>query len=205
MINQKNFHRSARINGPLIARKTIGKPPQSKLSRGPKNSNHKTFRENEENIINALCLELSKRHIDIKAKEIYMHAGVTSPTFYLHHHTSNDALRDHERKLKRQFYRSLPSDSRSEVIYAKLTNLIVKNQNYFLATINNNDYYLLRKLIAKYRYNLVGKKTSDRTFRHYVGSALATIDCWLQLDGITPRSTKACANQLAKLRPKRYW
>ncbi len=193
--------RSSRTSGPAAT--STSKP--SHLSCGPKNPNHKTFRENEEHIINALCTELSKRHIDIKAKEIYTHAGVTSPTFYFHHHTSNDTLLDHERKLKRQFYRSLSADSHSDVIYAKLTTFIARNRNYFLATINNDDYYLLTKLITRYRHNLVGKDISDRTFCYYLGSTLITIECWLKLDGITPETTKACAIQLAKLRPGRYW
>lgn len=177
----------------------------SNLSRGPKNPNHKTFLHNESRIGDALCVQISKRRIDIKAKEIYLNAGITSPTFYLHYHSSNDARFGYEQKLIRNLYRHMPSNPKPEVVYILLTKFIAKNQKYFLATAVSGDHYLLSKIIANYRHILVGTDTTDRTFRHYRAFVIVTINCWLQIDGVTPETTKACSARLAKIRPLRYW
>lgn len=176
----------------------------SKLSQGPKNCMHKTFVRNRENINAALCKRISRRQVDIKAKEIYRDAGITGPTFYLHYRSTSDALLNYEKSMENALRNDVPIDAKREVFYVILTNHVAKNRKYFRATAKGGDHYLLHKIIASYRDNLVGGKIGDRAFLQYVGSAVVVIYCWLELDGITPETTEMCVKELIRIRPIRW-
>lgn len=176
----------------------------SRLREGAKNTAHKTYLYNEKRINKALCKGIAQRRSDINAKEIYTEAGITSPTFYLHHRSVQEAMRSYEANLERELYERMPSNPKRDVVYTALTSHIAKNRKYFMATAEGRDHYLLDKMIRFYRVNLVGDKIDDRVFRYYVATVIVAINCWLELDGVTEETTKACCERLIKIRPMRW-
>ncbi len=217
-INSKNIKQNADGKSKAEAKKTNNKKvnvgvaspdttnhtrkvTQSKLSRGPKNAAHKTFVRNERSINAALCRKLSCRRVDVKAREIYNDAGVTRPTFYLHYRNTGDALAHYEASLENGLREIMPDDAKRDIFYVNLTSHVARNRKYFQATAKCGSHYWLQKMITEYRVNLVGDKINDRAFNQYIGSVVVVINCWLELDGITPETTAACIKELVRIRP----
>lgn len=180
------------------------RPPASKLSRGAKNTSHKTYISNEKRINKALCKNIAKRRSDIDAKEIYTDAGIAPPTFYLHHRSVQEAMLSYETNLEHDLHDHMPDNPKREVVYTVLTSHIARNRIYFIATAKGGDHYLLNRMITFYRVNLVGDKIDDRVFRYYVATAIVAINCWLELDGVNEETTKACCRRLLRIRPMKW-
>jgi len=182
----------------------------SRLSLGPKNPQHRTYRQNEHSLAQALCQKLSERSIDIKAKDIYQNAGVTSPTFYYHYHNSNDARMSYEDELERNFYRRITLTSTNKLytrhtFYLILTSFIQHYHTYFQAVAQSDDHHLLKKLLCAYRTVLVGSSTSNHNFAAYVAVIIAIINHWLLQDLHTPATTALYAKRLANIRVVKWW
>jgi len=178
---------------------------KSKLSLGPKNPCHRTYRRNENAINRALCAQISQRRIDIKARELYEAAGVTSPTFYLHYHSPHDALTSYERKLSRDFQAKSSFISNKQTFYIVLTQFISRNHNYFTAVAQGSDHHLLKQVLSSYRETLVGHDISDHNFEAYIGVSIFLINYWITRRDTRPVSTDIYAERLARIRPIRWW
>ena len=176
----------------------------SKLSQGAKNTSHKLYVSNEKRINAALCKNIARIRTDVDVKEIYTDAKITSPTFYLHHRSVQEARVSYEVSLERELRARMPHNPKREIVYTILTSHIAKNRGYFLATAKGCDHYLLDKIITSYRINLVGSKIDDRVFRYYVGAIIVAINCWLKFDGVTDETTKTCCKRLLRIRPMKW-
>ncbi len=172
----------------------------SKLSRGPANPHHATYIYNGKRVRKSLCKRLSDRSINVRAKELYEDAGITSPTFYLHFRDSNDVLSQYEQDLETDFYEIVPPTKKREVVFVILTEYIVKNRQYFLATHHGDNYSLLKKIIYHYRLVFVSEDISDRSFANYAGTLIVTINCWLCFDKLDKISAAKCAQRLKMIR-----
>lgn len=137
-------------------------------------------------------------------KEVYINAGISPPTFYLHHRSIQEAIAEYESSLEDTLHERMPDQPKREVVYTILTSHIATHRGYFLATSQGRDYYLLDKIITFYRINLVGGKIDDRVFRYYVGTVIVAIDYWLRYDGITAKTTQACCERLNRIRPIKW-
>lgn len=142
--------------------------------------------------------------MDMSVKEVYVRAGITPPTFYLHHRSVQDAMVEYENDLEQTLHERMPESPGREVVYTILTSHIAKNRRYFVATARGRNYYLLDKIITSYRRSLVGGKIDDRVFRYYVGAVIVAIDSWLRDDRITTETTRACLKRLNRIRPMRW-
>lgn len=176
----------------------------SRLSKGARNVTHKTYLRNERRINKALCKGIAKRRTDLDAKEVYTAAGITSPTFYLHHRSVQEAMVSYETNLEDDLHSRMPENPKREVVYTILTSHIAKNRGYFIATAKGRNCYLLDRIITSYRVNLVGDKIDDRVFRYYVGAVIVAINCWLKYDGVTEETARACCERLLKIRPIKW-
>lgn len=178
---------------------------RSKLSLGPKNPQHKTYRRNENAINRALCSQISQRRIDIKAKELYEAAGVTSPTFYLHYHNPRDALANYEQKIAQDFQARASLISNKQTFYIILTQLISNNYSYFTAVARGNDHHPLKQVLSSYRDVLGGRGISDHNFEAYIGVSIFLINYWITQGNTKASLTDFCAERLASVRPIRWW
>lgn len=178
---------------------------RSKLSLGPKNPQHRTYRRNDNAIKRALCQQISKRRIDIKAKELYEAAGVTSPTFYLHYHNPRDALKRYEQKLSQDFQTKSAFISNKQTFYIMLAQFISQNYNYFNAVARGSDHYLLKQVLSSYRETLVGHDVSDHNFEAYIGVSISLINHWITQGNAKASLTDFCTERLARVRPIRWW
>lgn len=178
---------------------------QSKLSLGPKNPRHRTYCRNEKSINKALCHKISDRRIDIKARELYREAGITSPTFYLHYHNPEDALLSYEAKLQRELYARMHSAPSKKEFYSVLARFIRQNQDYFSAVAKGEDYHFLKQVLSSHREALVGDNTSDHNFEAYIGVSISIINYWMTQDQANLPSVDLYAERLTKVRPIRWW
>lgn len=170
------------------------------LRSGPRNPHHKLYQQNSQLIYSALCDGISQRNCHIKVTDICRNAGISSPTFYLHFRDSNDAMRSYEESLEQSFHRLVPARAKRDYVLALLLDFVAMNQQYFLAAQQGKSHYLLSRLIVHYRAALVGEQVSDRAFSTYVYVLQIVIACWMEYDGSTPESTKACLNRMKAIR-----
>jgi len=192
-----------RLSANPCTKNTLTKP--SKLSLGPKNPHHRTYRSNETSINQALCAQISKRRIDIKSKELYETAGITRPTFYLHCHNPQNALVNYEQKLSHEFQTRIATISNKKTFYIILTQFIRRNRNYFTAVATGSDHHLLKQVLSSYRETLVGYNTSDHNFAAYVGVSIFLINYWMVQSDTSVASADLYAERLASIRPIRWW
>lgn len=161
---------------------------------------HKTYQQTEQDFQKVICNKISQRRCDIKVKEIYEGASVSRPTFYLHYENVMDARQIYEDKITNGLTNLLPTTVKREIFFEVLTTYIIRHQQYFLATQNSNDYYLLSQVFKQYRLTLVGTKVSDRAFCVYAGNLQLVIRCWLKFDNINSQTAAKTAETLKRVR-----
>lgn len=160
---------------------------------------NKRFLDNEARFNKVLCGEISQRHINVRPKDFYQQAGLTSPTFYLHYHNSNEVRKTYESSLEQELENRIPITARKTIVLTILPIFIIHNQQYFLAVHRGRDHHLLTKIIIKYRLNLVDQKVNDRSFYAYAGSMETVIACWLEFDELNLVTAKRCTRDLINL------
>lgn len=172
----------------------------SKIQAGPSNPHHATYKKNYQHIHKSLCKHLSSRSLNIKAKDIYQDAGITSPTFYNHYHNSSEALLGYEQSLKEEIYDLISANVNREIFFTILTEYIRRNRQYFLAMRRRGNHYLLMHILKHYRYTLTSRNISDRNLTAYFGMLIVIINCWLEFDKLDKASAAKCARQLKLVR-----
>lgn len=137
------------------------------------------YDRNEQSIHHALDRALSHRRINVRAREICRHARISSPTFYLHCRGSDDALKSYEAEIATDFAALLPVNPTSrEVTFTILLQFLHQHQQYFSATLNNYNSWLLVQLFDAIKPSLVQTDISDKCYDIYIGSLSTLIFCW---------------------------
>lgn len=171
----------------------------SKLSLGPSNLRHKRFQQTERRLHKTLNYALRSRRINLTAREIYLSAGITPPTFYLHCRDSNDAMRRYEQKLERGFYDLIPRTAKKDVVLTIFAIYIIQNRQYFVAALEGCDYYLIQKVIKHYRRSLVGNRsTSD--FIAYASEIVMILACWGKNGRFSKRTMSFYVEKMLKVK-----
>lgn len=171
----------------------------SKLSLGPSNLRHKTFLQNERRLHETLNYALSSRRINLTAREIYLSAGITSPTFYLHCRDSDDAMRRYEQKLENNFYSLIPRTAKKDVVLTIFAVYIIQNRQYFVAALEGCDYYLVQKVIKHYRHSLAGNRSTP-DFVVYAGEIVMILACWGKNGHFSKRTMPTYVEKMLKVK-----
>lgn len=171
----------------------------SKLSLGPSNLQHKTFRENEELIHQTLNYAIRSRRINLSAREICQSVGITPPTFYSHCRGSDDAMRRYERNLEQEFYDLIPERPKRDIVLTVFAIYITQHRQYFVSALYGCDYYMVQKVIQHYRHELVGNK-SNSDFVLYTGKIVTILACWGKVAHFSKRTMPDYVEEMLKVR-----
>lgn len=170
-------------------------------SRGPINSNHKKFVDNDKSIITVLCGILKTRRINVRAAEVYKQAKLSSPTFYLHYRSADDVRQQYEQRLRAELAYRVPKNASPRVFFTLLINLIIKHQQYFIAVSESCNNYLLTVIIKSYRKILVSSEIDERSFLFYLHHLQAILDGWLNFDLSKEPLIDDCIKELVRAKP----
>lgn len=141
------------------------------------------YQKSEKSIQEALDQGLTDRQINLKAGDICRLATITRPTFYAHCRDSNDALEKYEVALREDFWERLSgSESDHEVIWTALLGFVYDQKGYFVATIPNSNFWLLRNIMCDLRPQLAQDATSNKIYDIYAQQQIGLIGCWVKYE-----------------------
>lgn len=141
------------------------------------------FLRSERHIHQALNRILATRRISVRTAEICHAATITYPTFYNHYASSDEALKQRERKLTHNFRARLPHSTHDhEVLFTILLGFVHDERDYFRATLPTSNHWLLAGLFAFLRPRLAGCAINDKTYAIYAQTQIGIISCWARYD-----------------------
>ncbi len=180
---------------------------KSKLSAGPINPQHITYRQNEKLIRQEISETIAKRSISAKVSKICKQASISTPTFYLHHRNPDEALMSYEEELYGEFLRLVVENAKKYTqeadkihIFELLLLYIGKNNGYFRASLVSNNLHLLYNILGELCVYVVGDKISDRTGLFYITNLLAVIMWWGNEEGFSKQKLGERAREMAAVR-----
>lgn len=162
-----------------------------------KNPKDKRFQRTEKSIHRALHHALRERQVNLKVKDVCKSAHITTPTFYQHSASCDHALRRYEADLEREFRQLVPKRCANKgLIFTILLNFVLRHQDYFRATTNSGDYWLIIRLFRFLRPRVTSLGASEQRFIIYCHTQIAIICCWVQIDHLAPAQINHYTHQL---------
>ncbi len=166
------------------------------------NRDDERFSRQEKLIQHELERALAKRRIGLKASELCREAKMARSTFYTHYKSCDEALIGYELRLEEEFVRSLPQNLRRELAFVRLFSFISKHQRYFSATFQNQNMFLLTRLVK--HVCAPGAELNQKAYVLYVWSVQAMIWCWGECDNFSAAKAEIYRKKLMMLRVMDY-
>ena len=166
------------------------------------NRDDERFLRQEKLIQHELERALAKRRIGLKASELCRDAEMSRSTFYAHYKSCDEALTWYELRLEEEFVRSLPQNLRRELAFLLLFIFISKNQKYFSAPFQNQNMFLLTRLVK--HVCAPGAELNQKAYVLYVWSVQAMIWCWGECDNFSAAKAEIYRKKLMMLRVMDY-
>ena len=185
----------------------------------------KRYAKNEHSIHSALHSALAHRRLNLRVRDLCQSANISSPTFYLHCHNPDDALRVYERHLLSEFRRRLPTRLKSaihpkatpittqrtatpphlnhhdrEALFSYLLNFIYAHRDYFAATIIHGNVWVLIRIFEALRPALAPPRLNPKTYDHYMSALIGAIFCWGKYDHFHRRSLPHYSAKMSQIR-----
>lgn len=166
------------------------------------NRDDERFLRQEKLIQHELERALAKRRIGLKASELCREAKMARSTFYAHYKSCDEALIWYELRLEEEFVRSLPQNLRRELAFARLFSFISKHQPYFSATFQNQNMFLLMRLV---RHACAPEIVmNQKAYVLYIWSVQAMVWCWGECDNFSVTKAEVYQKKLMMLRVMDY-
>lgn len=175
---------------------------ESDARRRTSNRDDERFLRQEKLIQHELERALAKRRIGLKASELCREAKMARSTFYTHYKSCDEALIGYELRLEEEFVRSLPQNLRRELAFVRLFSFISKHQRYFSATFQNQNMFLLTRLVK--HVCAPGAELNQKAYVLYVWSVQAMIWCWGECDNFSAAKAEIYQKKLMMLRVMDY-
>lgn len=166
------------------------------------NRDDERFLRQEKLIQHELERALAKRRIGLKASELCRDAEMSRSTFYAHYKSCDEALFWYELRLEEEFVRSLPQNLRRELAFVRLFSFISKHQQYFSATFQNQNMFLLARLVK--HVCAPRAELNQKAYVLYVWSVQAMIWCWGECDNFSAAKAEVYRKKLMMLRVMDY-
>lgn len=155
----------------------------------------------EHSINKALESALTERRINVRPTEICKTAIITSPTFYAHCASSDEALRKYEQTLLNNFLAKLNEKGDDpEIIFTILLSYIRHEKGYFTATIPNYNYWLLNELFKEIQPIITPHRPNDSRYDYYVHKLTAVIVDWVKNDKYSRRTMPGRVYELMRIK-----
>lgn len=142
------------------------------------NREDERYKEKDRLIRNVLLNALSDRRLTLRPKEVCEKATITRPTFYAHCVDMDDALRQYEAELETGFSKRLPRGGRKGVVFTILLGFINDEKDYFGATLQTSNFYLLNSLLSELKPRLGYQHAAEKHYEIYAQRQIALICCW---------------------------
>lgn len=174
----------------------------SSARRRAPNRDDERFLRQEKLIQRELERALAKRRIGLRASEICQEAKMAKSTFYAHYGSCDEALIWYELRLEEEFVRSLSQNLRRELVFVRLLSFISKHQHYFSSTFQNQNMFLLMRLVK--HACAPGTGLNQKAYVLYVWSVQAMIWCWGECDNFSATKAETYQKKLMMLRVMDY-
>ena len=162
-----------------------------------KNKEDARFERCEMQIRKALCVGLTQRKT-VKISELCKIANISRATFYAHHSSCGEALRQYETDLKQSFdARMNYTEAGKEVVFTILLSFIHDERGYFAATIPNSDYWLLNEIFGSLKSLLAETTTNDRNYDFYTQEQIGIIHCWVKYEDFSTWTIPCYARKMS--------
>lgn len=160
------------------------------------NTKDARFQRHEQLINVAFHGMLTKRSRNIRPGEICRQAKVSRTTFYAHYDNA-DFVGQYEQKLKANFCMRLPkAKTHKEVVYLLLLKFVRENFGYFVATVPNANFWLLKAIYAELK-PIVAHGVTPKSYDFYVLQQMALIARWVEYEKCAPDRMDAYAKKMA--------
>lgn len=178
----------------------------SKLSRGPRDPlhRHRTYRKNDRRIWNVIDQMIAQRTMGMRIWHVCYLAVISSPTFYLHFRSLDDARKKYEIHVQTNFHEGISRDLPRTTALKLFLIYMKKNQTYFKSAFEGDDTLVLRELLHYYRPTLAGTVVDDRTYSVYVNTLIGILFCWYKYDHMSSEAQDRYTHKLIQQRIVRF-
>lgn len=142
------------------------------------NEDDERYKRNNRQIRKVLLSALTDRSLTLRPNEVCKQATITRPTFYAHCENADDALKQYESELELGFSKRLPRMGRKGVVFTIMLSFINDEKDYFRATLQGSDFYLLNNMFDNLKPRLGYKNTGEKYYEIYMQQQIALICCW---------------------------
>lgn len=176
--------------------------PASKLSQGPRDPlhRHRTYRKNDRSIWNVIDRMIAERTMGMRVWHVCFLALISSPTFYLHFRSLDDARKKYELHVQEDFHQGISRTLSRETAFGLFLVYMKKNQSYFKAAFKGEDTLVLHQLFHYYRPIFGHGNIDDRAYIVYVNSLIGILFCWYKYDHMSTESQDFYVRKLVRQR-----